>query len=78
MSQFWAKSENLFSRRKMAAPHKDFEPKFQNFKLIRIFFQLEKMEFKIFQIQKKLSYLNFIWQNFEQNQRTFFDHSVGR
>ena len=73
MSQFWAKSENLFFPRKTAAPHKDFEPKFQNFKLIRIFFQLEKMESKIFQIQINLSYLNFIWQNFEQNQRTFFD-----
>ena len=43
MSQFSARSENLFSRRKMAAPHKDFEPKFQIFQTKSDFFPIGKI-----------------------------------
>ena len=64
MSQFSAWSENLFFREKKPIFRNELKQKFQNFKQNRIFFQLEKMESQIFQIQKNLSHLNFIWENF--------------
>ena len=47
---------------------------FKNLNLNRIFFQLEKMTSRIFQIQINLYRLNLIWSNFQQDQRNFFDH----
>ena len=60
MSQFWARSENLFWPKKV-----------EFFKVNRIFFQLENSKSRMFQIQINLYPLNPIWANFEQDQRTF-------
>ena len=78
MSQFSARSENLFFREKKPIFGNELKQKFQNFKQNWIFFQLEKTEPQIFEIQKNLSYLNFIWENFEQNQRNFFEREGER
>ena len=48
---------------------------FKIFKLNRIFFQFEKMTSRFFEIQIILSHQDFIWKIFQQNQRTFLDHS---
>ena len=50
MSQFSARSGNLFFREKMQILGSELKQKFQNFKQNRIFFHFEKMESKIFQI----------------------------
>ena len=74
MKKISAKSENL---RKMA----DYQcgiwtkyPRFFNFKWI--FFHFKKPESQIFQNWQKKICLNYIWQNFQQNQRNFFEREV--
>ena len=42
------------------------------------FFLILQKKWRMFQNKRNLFTLNFIWQNFEQNQRTFFDREVGR
>ena len=78
MSQFSARSGNLFFREKRPILGDELKQKFQNFKQNRIFFHFQKMESKIFQIQIILYHLNLIWAKFKQNQRTFFGREVGR
>ena len=62
MSQFWARSENLFFKKKVPATYGDFEQKFQIFQTNRIFFHFAKQNEIFFQIQILLSYLNCILQ----------------
>ena len=75
MSQFSARSGNLFFREKRPILGDELKQKFQKFKQNRIFFHFQKMESKIFQIQIILYHLNLIWAKFKQNQRPFFGSS---
>ena len=67
LTKFSAKLENIFWRQK--PPILKVEVGFSSD---------SKFFSNIFQIGANLSHLNFIWANFQQNQRTFFGRSVGR
>ena len=77
LSEVWARSEDLFFRKKRPLLEGVFDKKFQKFqKGIGFFFNFLKKS-RMFQNCAHLFPLNFIWANFEQDLRHFFFEKKG-